>query len=307
VALIAATATSASAALSTTYYTDLSAALSNEEANLGSLPAPTSQDLKRLRTLVRASGVLTNTTTDDAKALKSLLNLLKEKAFPDYAPLLGDIATNLVGSYNRRFDYVAAILPELPESKDSLLAQKQFKALTNLTARLNAADRPSKVAALLGTANKRLDVLLQTMARALIPIFPSDLTRNTVSAKINGINMRVRREDATDNIFSVTATETNFMIYFKAVDNTQSVDTGARALILSLSNVVDGLVRYTIPDQATVDYHTGVYSGNETSTTATSGSVFVSTEGSEIFGFFTATGPDLTIIYGRFRMDLPTP
>ncbi len=294
-------------ALTTVQFTEIGAAISNEVAILGALPSPTKQDLARLHTLIRASDILTNTATDDAKALKSLLSRLKSNSFPDYAPLLNTIGTNLVASYNKRFNFVAAILPELPESKDTALAQKQFKGLTNLVAKLNAADRPSKAAALLGSAEHKLEILLETMARALIPVFPSDLSRNTISAKINGVSMRVSRDHATDNIFNVTATETNFTIYVKAVDGTVSSETGGRALILSLTNVVNGLVRYPIPDEASVEYHTGVYSGTETSTSATAGSVFVSTEGNEIFGFFTATGPDLTIIYGRFRLDLPTP
>ncbi len=305
VALVSAATTAH--ALTTVQFASVNTALSNEVASLGSLPSPTKKDLARLHTLVRAAAVLTNPATEDTKALRSLLSLLKTNNFPDYAPMLNEVGTNLVASYNKRFNFAAAIIPELPESKDATLAEKQLKGLTNIVAKLNAADRSSKIAALLGTAENRLEVLLTTMARALVPIFPSDLSRNTISAKINGINMRVSRDHATDNIFTVTATETNFSIYIKAVDGTTSSETGGRALILSLPNVVNGLVRYPIPDQALAEYHTGVYSGNETVATAEAGSVFVSTEGNEIFGFFTATGPNLTIIYGRFRLDLPTP
>ncbi|HMJ88575.1 MAG TPA: hypothetical protein VK530_02105, partial [Candidatus Acidoferrum sp.] len=156
-------------------------------------------------------------------------------------------------------------------------------------------------------ARRKLDTLLGSVSRALIPIFPADLSRNTISARVNGINMRVSRELATDNIFSVMVTETNFAIYCSAVDGTMSDSTGGRGLILSVSNVFAGLTMYPITDQATVTYRTGVYAGTETATSATSGSVFISTEGAEIFGVFTASGPGLSITNGRFRLDLPTP
>lgn len=300
-------AASSAQALTTVQFAPVREALSNEIATLSSVPEPTSQDLKRLRTLSRAAGVLTNASTNDGKALRSLLSALSAKNFPDYAPLLDAAATNLVSSYNKRFGFAAAIIPELPDSPSATLAKKQLVALGKIVAKLNAADRSSKVAAQIDAANRKLEALLTTVASALIPIFPDDLSPNTISAKVNGVNVRVSRDHASDNIFIVTRTETNYTIYVKAVDGTMIGGTGGRALVLSLTNITEGTYRYLVPDQATIEYHTGVYSGNEVVTTATSGNVFISTQGNEIFGVFTAVGPDLTISYGRFRLDLPTP
>ena len=103
----------------------------------------------------------------------------------------------------------------------------------------------------------------------------------------------------------MTETETNLVIFCSAVDGTTSDATGGRGLILSVPNVVAGTFRYPVPDQATVTYRTGVYSGNEQIWQTTAGAVFVSTQGDEIFGVFSASGEGTTIAEGRFRLDLP--
>jgi len=282
-------------------------ALSNEVVTLSAIENPTKQDLKRLRTLLRASGVLTNTATADGKALHSLISHLKSKTFPDYVPLLEATSVRLRQSYETNFQFVVTLMPELPESDNKTIAQKQLQALTPISTKLIAADRPHRIAMLLDPARRRMEPLLLSVANALIPLFPRDLSSNTISAKVNGINMRVSRDHATENFFSVTATETNFTIYCSAVDGTVSDATGGRGLILSVSNVLIGSTMYPIPARATVTYRTGVYSGTESASSAVSGSVFVSTEGTEIFGTFTANGPGISITNGRFRLDLPTP
>lgn len=300
------TTISGARALTLVQFSDVRDALSNEIATLSVIENPSKQETKRLQILSRAAGVLTNSATDDGKALRSLLSTLKENQFPDYTPLLNATAEKLRHSYDTNFQFVVGLLPQLPESEHKALAQKQLKMLTPTSTKLIGADRASKVAILLDPARRRLDTLLGTMALALIPPFPQDLSRNTISARVNGINFRVSRDHATDNLFSVTATETNFTIYCSAVDGTMSSETGGRGLILSVPNVLNGLTMYPVPDQAAVTFRTGVYSGTESATNAVSGAVFVSTQGAEIFGVFTANAPGLSITNGRFRLDLPT-
>ncbi|HMJ91910.1 MAG TPA: hypothetical protein VK530_18945, partial [Candidatus Acidoferrum sp.] len=136
-------------ALTAVQFAPVHEALSNEVATLSAIENPTLQESKRLRTLLRASGVLTNTATADGKALRSLLNLLKSKSFPEYAPLLDETGSRLAQSYNTNFQFVVSLLPQLPDSSAKELAQKQLKALTPLAARLDDADRTAKIAALL--------------------------------------------------------------------------------------------------------------------------------------------------------------
>jgi hypothetical protein len=287
-------------------FAPIRAALSNEIATLSAIENPTTQELKRLRALMHASGVLTNTATDDGKTLRSLMRLLPAKAYPDYAPLFEVAGTNLVHSYNKNFQFTSNLVHELPPSDDAVLAQKQLNRMTNLVLKLNASSLPKKIAAKIDPARRQLNGLLDIIARGLIPVFPGDLSPNTIAARVNGINMRVSRDHATDNLFSVIETETNLVIFCSAVDGTVNDLTGGRGLVLAISNVVTGTFRYPIPDQATALYRTGVYSGNETISNMTSGAVFVSTQGGEIFGVFSASGNGVTIAEGRFRLDLPT-
>ena len=55
---------------------------------------------------------------------------------------------------------------------------------------------------------------------------------------------------------------------------------------------------------ATLTNRTGIYLPTENSVAATSGSIFVSTTDTEVYGIFSCSGPGFTVTNGKFRVSI---
>lgn len=308
IALVAFTVTTANAA-TLSQFAPVADALTVEIAALQQVENPTSQQAQRLRTLSRAYASLLDSSNTDGQALRSLVNTLRGPAYASYAPLIDQSAANLLDSLNKNYAFVGSLISEIPNEQDAAAAQAQYNGVTTMVNKLNAADRTSKVAAQFDATRRRVNNVFVFISRVLTVAFPGDLSRNTVAASINGVSFRSSAALASDNVFQATVTESNIIISVSAVDGTTSSATERRGLSFSIPNVQSGTFSYAIPTAASLVYRTGVYSDSEVTTEATNGRIFVSSTGGgdEVFGTFTASGPNFELIQGRFRINLTFP
>jgi hypothetical protein len=306
IAVLVALTTVANAATPVSF-SPLAQVLTNEVAALQAIENPTAQDLQRLRILARAQTLLLDTSSSDGQALKGLVNTLKGPAYASYTPLLEEVANNLLTSLNKNYTFVGSLISEIPNEQDAAAAQAQYNALTTLVNKLNTADKLSKVAAQYDATRRRLNNVFTFISRLLIVPFPGELSRNTIAATVNGVNFRSSAALASDNVFQATVTDDGIVLQVSAVDGTTSSATGRRGLSFSIPLVQSGTFSYAIPAAASLTYRTDVYTETETATAATGGRIFASTQGDEIFGVFSASGPNFELIQGRFRINLTFP
>jgi hypothetical protein len=291
-------------ALTLVQFAPVQTQLTNEIAALQTEPNPTKQQQLRLRTLLRAESLLTNSATDDGKALRALSAALRGSRYSDYAPALELTRSNLVYTLNNNFCFVCNLVNEIPPSNDAAGAQAQIDAFAPRLAKLNNVTKLTQAAGLLDPARRQIIALQEFITQELIVPFPAELERNMVMARINGVNFRVAESLATDNVFVAQRTENGIDLSITAVDGTPVPNAGVRSVVLSLPNINENTFRYNLPGAATLINRTGVYSGNESASAATNGAIFVATRGDEVFGVFIAFGDDLRITQGRFRVDI---
>lgn len=280
--------------------------LTNEIAALQSNPDPSNSDRNRLKKLNKANAVFDNPSWPDGKALKALKNHLNR--YPEYRPLLDHVASNLVAVYNNEYEFVGTLLPEMPPSSEATAVTAQYNALANTTARLNSVINASKTGAWYDSAKRRLDTVFARANDALLIPFPSDLVPNQVKARIDSgsgaVSFGASAGSSDLNTFSAVRIGDTISLTISAVEST-------RGILFTIPNVQLGTFRYEIPTEATftnrTDFNFFTIPPTATDTGATEGSIFASTTATEVFGIFECTGPNFTVITGRFRVNISQP
>jgi hypothetical protein len=278
--------------------------LTNEIAALESDPSPSARN--RLRVLNRANAVFDNPSLNDGKALRLLKNALNR--FPDYRPLLDNVASNLVAIYNSEYEFVGGLIPELPPSAEATAVAAQYDALAKTTSRLNSNVSAARTAAMYDAAKRRLDNIFVRANQALIVPFPTDLVHNQVKARIdNGTGpITFTASDGTSslNVFTAVRSGDSIALTISAVEST-------RGILFSIPNVELGTFGYEIPTQVNftnrTDFDFFAVPPTATDVGATEGTIFVSTTATEVYGIFECSGPNFTLITGRFRVDITEP
>jgi hypothetical protein len=278
---------SSSRAYTTGQFAGVQTQIHDDIAALGALPSPTRQERALLRALQRGSNALTKITVADGKMLRSLNSVLGRQT--NYIPTLGAIRSSLLAGFNAEYAFVENFLPELPDSPAATVIKAQFQKFDATAAKHDGAKR------------KLDDILFRASQAAVIP-FPSDLSLNSVSAKIGSVNFRTSLGAASDNVFSAVATETNVSLTLGAIVN--SGGTGPRGILFSIPNAALGAFRHAIPTAVDFTNRTGIYSPEETNTGATNGSVFINVTSTEVYGVFSCSGPGFNITDGKFRITL---
>ena len=269
--------------------------LTNDAAALSGLTNPTPAQRALLKKLTKACGVATNATITDGKALGQLNTQLRKQA--GYPTPLNTVATNLVSIFNNEYNFVGQLLDELPPSSAADKVVKSFGELTPLTSRLNASVSAAKTSSLYDAAKRRLDAVFHAASAALFIPFPDDLSSNSVSAKINNVSMRSGVGLASENVFSAVNDGTKIVLTVNAIDF-------PRGVLFSVPNVQPGTFRYRLTEDATFTNRTGIYLPTENSVAASSGSIFISTSDTEVYGLFSCSGPGFTVTNGKFRVSI---
>ncbi len=273
--------------------------LTDEIANLSNVTDPTTAQLARLRTLIKANDVLSKSTLNDGKALRTLKNKLAR--LPEYAAPLDSVASNLVAVFTNRYNFVGALLEELPPSEGATKVRKQYADLTPAVAKLLATVNAPKTSSLYDPLNHRVNTILAKANDLLLIEFPLDLATNQIDATIIDSTQhyfKTSASAATENLFSAVASGTNIVITLSAIDY-------PRGILFSVPNVHFGSFRYTVPDAVTFTNRTGVYvPGGEQASGATNGVFFISANANEVYGTFECSGPGFQIVNGRFRINV---
>lgn len=290
-----------SRAFTTAQFVAVQSQITNDIATLSALPSPTREERALLRSLNRATVVCSMSALGDGKALFSLNTVLGRT--PSYTPSLTGLASNLLVMFNTEYSFVATLLAEMPPSDEATAVTAQYAKLAPAAERLEAADTIARFAALYDLTKSKLDKVYLRASRGLVVPFPAEMSANSVSAKINGVNFRTSSSAASDNLFQATATASNINLTINGL-LISGGDGSARGLLFSVPNAQTGTFRYMIPDAASFTNRTAVYSAGETNVGATSGAIFVSTTATEVFGSFTCSGPGFNVTDGKFRITL---
>src|SRR6185503_8524126 len=97
-------------------------------------------------------------------------------------------ASNLLLTFNSEYAFVGTLLLELPPSHEADVVTTHYHALAPLAEKLNDSSNIAKFSALYDAAKRRLDAVFAEANQALLVPFPSDLSANSVKAKINHVN-----------------------------------------------------------------------------------------------------------------------
>ena len=290
-----------SRAFTTAQFIAVQSQITNDLATLSTNTNPSREERALLRALNRAATVCARSALGDGKALRSLNNILGRTA--SYTPTLTGLASNLLVTFNTEYGFVATLLAEMPPSDEATAVTAQYNKLAPAADRLKAADTIAKFAALYDSTKGKLDKVYLRASQGLIVPFPAELSANSVSAKINNVNFRTSVGSASGNVFQAVATETNLSVTLGAILNS---GTGPRSILFSVPGVQFGTFRYTIPEAAGFTNRTDIdsFTGMETQTAATSGSIFIGTTATEVFGSFTCSGPGFNVTDGKFRITI---
>jgi hypothetical protein len=299
-ALALAAAPAITSAFTTIHFLNLQSQINNDTATLSALENPTREQRNLLRALNRASGVLAKTSVSDGKTLRGLNSILGRNS--DYIPPLTTIASNLLLTFNSEYAFVGTLLVELPPSPAATVVTAHYNALAPNVEKLNAAPNIAKFSALYDATKNRLDAVFAEANEALIVPFPSDISPNSVKAKIDGITFTASSGTASENVtgFNAVVTETNISVVLHAIGSS------SRGIHLAVPNAQPGTFRYIIPNEALFTNRTVIepFTGAETATVATNGVVFISTTPTEVYGIFSCSGTNFNVTDGRFRITL---
>ena len=292
-------APSPASAYTTVHFTSLQSQITSDITALVAIDDPTREQRNLLRCLARTVGTLSKTSVSDGKTLRGLNSILGRNEA--YIPALTATASNLLLSFNSEYAFVGSLLEELPPSQAATLVTMHYNALEPLAGKLNDAQNIAKFTALYDAAKSRLDDVFAEASQALIVPFPIDLAPNSVRARINGINFSASSGSASENVtgFTAVVTETNVAITLRAVNS-------SRGIYLSLPHVQPGTFRYVIPESAVFTNRTDInyFTGTETQSAATEGTIFIGTTPTEVYGIFSCNGPDFDVTLGRFRINI---
>ncbi len=291
-----------SRAFTTAQFLAVQSQITNDITTLSVLPSPAREDRARWRSLNRAAAVCSRSALGDGQTLFSLNRILRRN--PSYTPALTGVASNLLVVFKTEYNFVITLFAEMPPSDEATAVSAQYHKLAPTAARLKAAGTIAKIAALYDSTKSRLDKVLFRASQALIVPFPFELSENSVGAKINEVNFRASANAASDNIFQAVVTASNINLTVSAL-LTSGGGSFPRGLVFRVPNAQPGTFRYVIPEAAVFTNRTAVYSPeSETNVGATSGSIFVSTTATEVYGSFTCSGPGFNVTDGRFRLTI---
>jgi hypothetical protein len=286
-------------AFTTTHFIGLQSQITADIATLSALENPTREQRNLLRCVNRSSGVLAKTSVSDGKTLRGLNSILgRDSAY--IAPLTA-AASNLLLTFNSEYAFVGTLLVELPPSPAATLVTTHYNALTPQVEKLNAAPNIAKFSALYDATMSRLEAVFAEANRALIVPFPSDISENSVKARINNVTFSASSGSASENAtgFNAVVTESNIVVTLHAVNST-------RGIYFSVPNAQGGTFRYTIPQGAVFTNRTDInyFNGTETQVAATEGVIFISKTPTEVYGIFSCSGPGFNVTDGRFRITI---
>lgn len=289
--------TAASPAASLPVFAVVFGQLTNEIAMIqGSFDNSTAQKQK-LATLVRARSVILDPELRDDEALAQLVTLLGN--ISDYDSTLDESARNARASVTGTYDLLGVRVGDLPPSPRTTSVRNRFDALASDAAALASAHNAGAISALLAPFGRKLESIHQLVERAAIMPVPR-LRQNSVRAQVNGRRFVSAGDGAhSSNLFEITAPDALFLtLMCRVVD--------AERVITFTLPVITEMVRYEVGQGlAALSFTEDVFAPGAVAVNATEGTFFVQTDRDEIFGVFSASGPEFQITNGRFRIKLP--
>jgi hypothetical protein len=257
-----------------------------------------STDLKqKLAVLTRARGLVLKEELRDDQVLARLIPLLNHDT--NYSTALDTSAVNARATVLARHDLIGTRVADLPPSSRANAARILFTGLADEHAALIGAEHAAAISNLLAPFGSKLESVAALVAQA--QIMPRPRTGlNSLRASVNGRRFKSTGNGRNSpNLFEVTAPSD----FYRTV-TCRGVD-GAGVIHISLP-VLTEQVRYEIATGlAAISYSPDVFATNAAIITATNGTVFVQSDGREVYGVFTCEGPGLEIKEGRFRVQLP--
>jgi hypothetical protein len=269
----------------------------NEIASIESNFDNSTEQKQQLATLVRVRSVILNPGVRDDQALATLVNLLGDN--PDYTAALDEAANGARASVLGTYDLLGVRLGDLPPSTRATLARNRYQALGSDAAALANAEHAAGISAQLAPLGRKLEDIHRLAERAA-NTRPPRIRPNSVRAQVDNRPFKSAGDGRhSPNTFDVTAPDPLYReIFCRVVD-------GKRVITFTLP-VVTSQVRYEISEGlAALTYTEDAFAADAVSVSATSGTFFVQSDRDEVYGEFTAIGPDFTVANGRFRVKLP--
>ena len=257
-----------------------------------------SPDVKqKLAVLTRARGLTLNAELPDEQALARVVPLLSHDT--NYTATLTAAAFETRAPILANYESLGQRVADLPPWSRATTARTRFANLADEHAALTNATNAAVIANLLPNFVTQLNSAAKFEVRArLMPRPRTGL--NSLRGIVDGhrfISTGSGRN--SPNLFEVTAPSA----FYRTV--TIRAVAGAGVVHLNLP-VLTEQVRYDIATGlAGVSYSPDVFATNVVIMTATNGTLFVQSNGREIYGVFTAEGPVLEIKDGKFRVTLP--
>lgn len=252
---------------------------------------------QQLATLLRARSVILNADLRDDQALAALVNLLGEN--PDYAAALDEAANAARTSVMGTYDLLGVRVADLPPSAGATLARNRYQALGPDAAALANAEHAGGISGLLAPFGRQLDAVRRLADRAATMRVPR-IRLNSVRAQVNSRRFKSAGDGRhSPNSFEVTAPDPFYReVFCRVVD-------GKRVITFTLP-IVTSQVRYEISQGlAALTYTEDAFAPDAVAVSATSGTFFVQSDRNEIYGEFTASGPEFEVTNGKFRVKLP--
>jgi hypothetical protein len=271
--------------------------VTNEIAFIESNFDNSTEHKQQLATLVRARSVILNPEVRDDQALAALVNLLGDN--PDYDAALDEAANGARASVMGTYDLLGVRVGDLPPSPGATLARNRYQALGPDATALANAEHAAGISALLAPFGRQLDTVRRLAERAASMRVPR-IRQNSVRAQVDNRPFKSGGDGRhSPNSFDVTAPDPLYReIFCRVVD-------GKRVITFTLP-VVTSQVRYEISQGlAALTYTEDAFAPDAVAVSATSGTFFVQSDRDEVYGEFTAIGPDFAVTNGRFRVKLP--
>jgi hypothetical protein len=252
---------------------------------------------QRLATLVRARAITLDDDLTDPQALDQLVPLLGSDT--NYTATLDAAALAARAEVLARHETLGARVAALPPWSRATTARSRYAELANEHAALTNATNAVLISERLTPFVAQLAAVTKYEVRARV--MPRPRTRaNSLRAIVNDRRFSAAgtgRRSA--NLFEVTAPSDLYRsVTIRAVDGAGVVHLHLPVLTpLPAHEISNGL--------ASVTHSPDVFATNVVIIAATNGTVFVQTDRREVYGVFTAEGPDLEIRDGRFRVTLP--
>ncbi len=252
---------------------------------------------QKLAVLTRARGLVLSEELPDEQTLARVVPLLVHDT--NYTATLDAAAFAARAAALTRHESLGQRVADLPPWSRATTARFRFASLADEHAALTNATNAAVIAHWLPNFVGQLNSTAKFEVRArLMPRPRTGL--NSLRGTVNGrrfISTGAGRN--SPNLFTVTAPSD----FYRAV--TVRAVAGAGVIHLNLP-VLTEQVRYEIATGlANVTHSPDVFATNVVIMAATNGTLFVQSNGREIYGVFTAEGPGLEITDGKFRVPVP--